>query len=69
MKYTHIKIAMIRNAVKQRDIANELGVSEALVSRVIKGEATSRRVARSIAEKLGTTPENIWPDRYVGPPT
>ncbi|WP_353429377.1 helix-turn-helix domain-containing protein [Paracoccus denitrificans] len=45
-------------------IARELGKTPASVSLVSQGLRRSQRIQRAIAEKLDTTPENIWPDRY-----
>ncbi len=46
------------------NIARELGITPASVSLVSQGRRRSRKVERTIAEKLGTTPEKIWPERY-----
>ncbi len=41
-----IKMWLIRKAVKQKDIATELGVSEAMITRWIVGSSRSDRVAK-----------------------
>lgn len=46
------------------DIARELGKTPASVSLVSQGRRRSRKIEQTIAEKLDTTPKNIWPDRY-----
>lgn len=46
------------------NIARELGITPASVSLVSQGRRRSRKVERTIADKLGTTPEKIWPERY-----
>lgn len=46
------------------DIARELGITPASVSLVSQGLRRSRPVQQVIADKLGTTPERIWPERY-----
>lgn len=46
------------------DIADELGVAEQLVGRVIRREATSDRVQRAIAARLAKPVEEVFPDRY-----
>lgn len=46
------------------DIARELGITPASVSLVSQGLRRSRPVQQVIADKLGTQPEKIWPDRY-----
>lgn len=45
-------------------ISRELGVTCATVSIVNQGHKRSRRVEDAIAQKLGTTPEKLYPDRY-----
>lgn len=46
------------------DIARELGITPASVSLVSQGLRRSRPVQQMIAQKLGTAPEKIWPERY-----
>ena len=46
------------------DIADELKVAEQLIGRVIRREATSDRVQRAIAARLGKPVEDVFPDRY-----
>lgn len=46
------------------DIARELGITPASVSLVSQGRRRSRKVELAIAEKLGTTPNQIWPTFY-----
>ncbi|MGH6763971.1 MAG: helix-turn-helix domain-containing protein [Phyllobacterium sp.] len=46
-------------------IAQELGVSPVTVTRVSQGYRKSDRIQRSIAEKLGVSPEVLWPGKYV----
>lgn len=46
------------------NIARELGITPASVSLVSQGRRRSRKVERTIADKLGTQPEKIWPGRY-----
>ena len=46
------------------DIARELNITPASVSLVSQGRRRSRKVERTIAAKLGTTPEQIWPAFY-----
>ncbi|WP_449045941.1 helix-turn-helix domain-containing protein [Paracoccus versutus] len=45
-------------------IARDLGVKPSSVTVVSQGYRRSENIQRAIAEKLGTTPEKIWPDRY-----
>ncbi len=45
-------------------VAREMGISPASVSLVSQGRRRSKPVQQALAEKLGTTPEKIWPERY-----
>ena len=45
-------------------IARELGIRPSTVTVVSQGYRRSERVQVAIAEKLGTTPNRLWPDRY-----
>ena len=58
-----IKIALIRARKSQADIARNLGVDKAIVTRVIKGQRTSKRVRMAIAEAVGKRIEDLWPSR------
>ena len=45
-------------------ISRDLGISGTSMSLVGLGKHRSKRVERAIAEALGTTPEQLYPDRY-----
>lgn len=45
-------------------IARNLELSQSTVTQVSQGRHRSRRVETSIAAALGTTPEQLFPDRY-----
>ncbi|MDO5758611.1 MAG: helix-turn-helix domain-containing protein [Rhodobacterales bacterium] len=45
-------------------IARELGVSPATVTIVSQGHRRSHNIQTAIAGHLGTTPQNVFPDRY-----
>ena len=47
-----------------KKIANDLAVSESVVSRVIYGTVTSRRIALHIAKVAGQSIHKLWPGRY-----
>ena len=46
-------------------IARELGVQPTTVTAVSQGMRRSRRIEDKIATVLATSPEKLWPDRYV----
>lgn len=48
------------------DIANKLGVLQSTVTVVSQGYRKSHRIQDAIAKQLGTTPQALFPDRYLG---
>ncbi|OUN00482.1 MAG: hypothetical protein BAA04_08260 [Firmicutes bacterium ZCTH02-B6] len=56
-----IRAALILRGVKQRDVAQELGVSEAIVSQVISRKRTSERIERAIARAIGRPVHEVFP--------
>jgi hypothetical protein len=67
----YIKSLIVRHGVRQRDIAEELDVSDAIVSQVIHGnrQGVVRNgekiglVKQAIAKKLGRPVSKLWPDK------
>lgn len=55
-----IKALLIKNGIKQVDIANELGIKRCTVSAVIGGHGQSRPVKRKVAELLKVDYEKLW---------
>lgn len=51
-----MRTMMIRN----RDIANQVGVCEAVVCQVLYGKKKSRRVQQAIAFAVGVSYEELW---------
>lgn len=45
-------------------VARELQLSPVTVVTASLGRCTSRRVEEAIAQKLATTPEELWPERH-----
>ena len=56
-----IKIDLIRANILQSQIARKLGVSKVIITNVIKGRRTSRRVKKAIAKAIGRRVEELWP--------
>jgi len=56
-----IRAALILRGVKQRDVAQELGVAEAIVSQVISRKRTSERIERAIARAIGRPVHEVFP--------
>jgi len=57
-----IRAVLVLARVRQSDLARELGVSDNMISRVIRGQSVSGRVRRRIAEVIGRDVKEIWPD-------
>lgn len=47
-------------------ISRDLGVSDSALSLVGKGYHRSRRIEKALADAVGSTPEELFPDRYRG---
>lgn len=62
MKMNELKTKelMMVYGVSQDKFAKELGVSRALVSRVIKGTRSNKKVRQAIAEAVGRSVEELW---------
>ncbi len=58
-----IKALLVARGIKISDIAKELNVSVPTVSLVISGRDNSRRIKAAVAEKLGFSPEELWPEK------
>lgn len=59
-----IKAALVRKGISQRAIARQAGVSDSLVSAVIKGDRTEGEIAKRcqavIADVLGKPMEKVF---------
>ncbi|MDX2270357.1 MAG: helix-turn-helix domain-containing protein [Cyanobacteriota bacterium] len=45
-------------------VSRELGVTKQTVNAVLAGKGRSKRIETAIAQKLGLSVEEVWPDRY-----
>ena len=66
MKQRKVKALIVLEDLKQKDIADALGVSPTLVSLVIAGKKKSPRVRAAIAKALGMTIGQLWPNNNHG---
>lgn len=62
------KDALRKRGITQKRIAEELGVSEMSVSRVINGPGVSDRIMTYIAEKIGKPKHKVFPEYYLSIP-
>lgn len=48
-------------------VARELGVTKQTVNAVLSGKRRSKRIEEMIAQKLGLSVVEVWPERYPSP--
>lgn len=53
MSPTEIKILLLRNQLKIKDLANEFGCSPSHLSNVVRGARNSPKIRQKLSEKLG----------------
>lgn len=68
MEPLDIQYRLKKLGISQRALADELEVSQGVVSNTIRGRATSWTVANHIAGLLKMRPEELWPNRYCFKP-
>jgi lambda repressor-like predicted transcriptional regulator len=59
-----IKTALKIRRTSLTAIAAKLGVTPSTVCMVSRGAGRSRRIEAAIAEVIGYSPAELWPDRY-----
>ena len=64
-RHVHIKHALNLKGITLADVARALNVTQGTVSQVSVGRSRSKRVESALASALGTTPEQLFPDRYA----
>jgi len=57
-----IKALIVLNGTSLSEIARSAGVSRQWVSMVVNGHRKSRRVRKAVAEALGISVEDLWPN-------
>lgn len=55
-----LKSLLVRKGIKQKEIADALGINRCVVSNVIAGRSQSRPVKRKIAEMLNADYHKLW---------
>lgn len=63
-QHARIKAALALRGITLSSIAKELRVAPTTVTIVSKGHRRSRRIETALAQAVGATPEQIWPNRY-----
>lgn len=63
-RHYQIRQRLLDTGYTIQSLADEIGVSRPTVSMVSSGLRTAHRVQEHIAQKLGTTPEELFPERY-----
>lgn len=57
-----VKAMMVLKGVKQRDICRALKVKPGTVSLIVSGRKKSDRIRRAIAQALGVSIQELWPE-------
>ena len=57
----HIKILLLQKGVSQAEIARQVRVTQATVSRVIAGKRRTPAVRKAVACVCGVRVEDLWP--------
>jgi transcriptional regulator with XRE-family HTH domain len=55
-----VKALLIKNGIKQADIAKQLGTTRGTISAAINGHHQSRRVKQAVADALKVDYEKLW---------
>lgn len=64
-QHARIKSALALRGATLSSIARDLGVAPGTVSIVSRGYRRSRRIEKAIADALGRSPAELWPNRYA----
>ena len=68
MKPIDIQYELKKKKITQKSIAQELGISEMVVSKVINKLIVSDRVMRAVAVKLNESHKRVFSEYYLQPP-
>lgn len=60
-----IQAALKKTGTNQCKLAEKLGVSNSLISRVIYGTAKSQRVQNYIATRINKPVSDLWPEKTL----
>ncbi len=61
---TRIMIRLLTLGITQTVLARELGVTQGMISMVIRGERISHRIMHHIAKRLGCPVRELFGDEY-----
>lgn len=62
-----IQAALKKKGIRQKEIAQDLGVSEMAVSVVVRKVAVSDRTMREVAKRIGRDPHVVFHEYYLSP--
>ncbi len=65
MNPRQIRAALMLHNVRQKQIAANLGVSEAAVSLVIDGKSRSERIRKAVAKAIEQPVHKVFPSEWV----
>ena len=66
-QHARIKSALALRGATLSSIARDLNVAPGTVSIVSRGFRRSRRIEKAIADAVGRSPAELWPQRYPAP--
>ena len=58
--FQRFKLLMLRSGLKQKDLAEKVGISEYLLSHIIIGRRRGLPYRKKIAQVLGVSEKDIW---------
>ncbi|WP_373418507.1 helix-turn-helix domain-containing protein [Roseinatronobacter sp. S2] len=64
LRHEEIKRSLKAAGSSITDIADELGIAPSTVTIVCQGHRVSDRIQQKVAERLSTTAEELFPERY-----
>lgn len=63
-RHQRIRVGLHARGVTLADVARQLRLAAVTVTTVSQGYRRSRRIEAELAQRLGTTPEALFPERY-----
>lgn len=60
-KPTPLKLAIVASGLRQKDIAETIGMDEASLSRIVNGLHADEPTRAKLAAAVGRTPDELWP--------
>lgn len=62
---TPLKLAIVASGIPQKQIAHQIGLDPAQLSRIVNGLHANDATRRKIARVLGRTEAELWPPEHL----